>query len=219
MLHGAVSWLELCPLSLLVLTDEWICVQGDSHCLSQTKAGSIPAGLDDEPKTRREDTRIKITAYTLTTHSPTNLNNTSASRPRVQVSPCLVSSVVWWLTHCVVQTFMLCPPVCIVWVFLCLISTAESVPFGPRGTEARYCVKQSGVETHKHPQMFSYSTFAVGEINNCGLRSGFSSLSWPFHLSSSYWAVVYFTAQKKQILSQLYLDSDISVVSCTDSGV
>lgn len=28
-------------------------------------------------------------------------------------------------------------------------STAESILFGPRGTEARYCVKQSGVKTHR----------------------------------------------------------------------
>lgn len=84
-------------------------------------------------------------------------------------------------------------------------STAQTILFGPRGTEARYCVKQSGVKTHKSiPRCFPTLRFAVGEINNCGLRSGFSSLSWPFHLSSSYCTVVYSTPQKTDSSSTIF---------------
>lgn len=121
------------------------------------------------------------------------------------------------------QTFIFfcaCPAVCTVCVVRCLISTQTSerrvlqnLLFGPRGAEARYCVKQSGVKTHRSiPRCFPTVRSAVGEINNCGLRSGFSSLSWPFHLGSSYCAVVYFTAQKTDSsYTKLYLDSDILV--------
>lgn len=98
------------------------------HCLSQTKAGCISAGLHDEPKTRREDAHNKITAYTLTTHSTTSLNNTSTSRSFVEVSPCGCVSYLHLSdgSHIVfldLYFFCFCPPVCTVQVSLCLIST------------------------------------------------------------------------------------------------
>lgn len=97
-------------------------------------------------------------------------------------------------------------------------STAESLLFGPRGTEARYCVEQSGVKTHRSiPRCFPAVRFAVGEINICGLRSGFSSLSWPFHLSSSYCALVYSTAQKSDSFSTIFEFRHFSWLLCTDS--
>lgn len=97
-------------------------------------------------------------------------------------------------------------------------STAQTILFGPRGTEARYCVKQSGVKTHKSiPRCFPTVCFAVGEINNCGLRSGFSSLSWPFHLSSSYCTVVYSTPQKTDSSSTIFGFRHFSCLSCADS--
>lgn len=87
-------------------------------------------------------------------------------------------------------------------------AAAESLLFGPRGTEARYCVKQSGAKTHRSiPRCFPTVCFAVGEINNCGLWSGFSLLSWPFHLSSSYCSLVYSAPPQKT-------DSSSTIFGC-----
>lgn len=130
-LHGNISWLGLCLLSLLALIDEWfvcVCVcackvtHGSTvHCLSQTKAGCISAGLDDEPKTRREDT--KITAYTLSyklkQHKRWQITDHVFTYLLVDVSrivSCLMAHTLWFFRpFFVCMCVCACPLVCSVW--------------------------------------------------------------------------------------------------------
>lgn len=85
-------------------------------------------------------------------------------------------------------------------------SALEYIPLSQGNRSQILCKNKSTVKacSSSNPRCVSTVCFAVGEINNCGLRSGFSLISWPFYLSSSSCAAVYSSPQKTHSVLSIF---------------